>query len=306
MVWLARLLLCSHALYPAVAVSASPHKNNSNATDLLISAQVTMRAAAEAIFSTPAFQSASGIDISARVVSPRPTSNVSNASALGAIYIDTNSKSRKYEEVATMITKKGFARANLLYYDKQGEGYVAMNGYVSICSAKDAKRLWWDGWKPFYPNGSNTSFYTVLRFEPDSLELVSSECDVQSGRADWLPVTLARTDAGIWTVTVPAVPTPPPSPTPPLRETWICSVCKHVYDPAKDGKGLPFEKLPDTWKCPDCGANKSSYRQIILPSESVESAHDEDSAEFVSSSSWQQHRPMHDADWTDSKAGYVV
>ena len=60
---------------------------------------------------------------------------------------------------------------------------------------------------------------------------------------------------------VPAPPPPPPPPAPPApAEDWVCSVCGHVYDAAKDGGGQPFEKLPDTWKCPICGAAKSAYK----------------------------------------------
>ncbi len=46
-----------------------------------------------------------------------------------------------------------------------------------------------------------------------------------------------------------------------LAATWTCTVCNHVYDPAKDGGGVPFEQLPDTWKCPVCGSPKSAYKQ---------------------------------------------
>ena len=45
---------------------------------------------------------------------------------------------------------------------------------------------------------------------------------------------------------------------------YQCSVCKHVYDPAKDGGGKPFEQLPDSWKCPVCGAPKSAYKPVTL------------------------------------------
>jgi len=39
---------------------------------------------------------------------------------------------------------------------------------------------------------------------------------------------------------------------------YICLECAYIYDPAKgDPKGAvtpeqPFEKLPDTWRCPEC------------------------------------------------------
>jgi rubredoxin len=49
---------------------------------------------------------------------------------------------------------------------------------------------------------------------------------------------------------------------------WECSVCGYIYDPAKgdpDAKiapGTPFEKLPDTWSCPECGASKSDFKEL--------------------------------------------
>ncbi|MGA2162623.1 MAG: rubredoxin [Methanoregula sp.] len=44
---------------------------------------------------------------------------------------------------------------------------------------------------------------------------------------------------------------------------WECLECHYIYDPAKgDNKGgippgVPFEDLPDTWRCPECGVSKS-------------------------------------------------
>ena len=36
---------------------------------------------------------------------------------------------------------------------------------------------------------------------------------------------------------------------------WICLECHYIYDPAKGDKkgdptGVPFEDIPDTWRCP--------------------------------------------------------
>jgi len=45
------------------------------------------------------------------------------------------------------------------------------------------------------------------------------------------------------------------------QDEWVCTVCNHVYDPAKDGGGKAFENLPDTWKCPVCGLGKSTYKK---------------------------------------------
>jgi rubredoxin len=47
--------------------------------------------------------------------------------------------------------------------------------------------------------------------------------------------------------------------------TFVCDVCGYVYDPAKgdpDGGVVPgteFDKIPDDWVCPVCGATKESF-----------------------------------------------
>ena len=39
---------------------------------------------------------------------------------------------------------------------------------------------------------------------------------------------------------------------------YICQICGYIYDEAKEN--VPFESLPDDWKCPLCGASKSDFR----------------------------------------------
>ena len=54
---------------------------------------------------------------------------------------------------------------------------------------------------------------------------------------------------------------------------WKCSVCGYLYDETTgDPKagipgGTPFEKLPDTWTCPVCGAGKEAFRKV--PTEDI-------------------------------------
>jgi len=49
---------------------------------------------------------------------------------------------------------------------------------------------------------------------------------------------------------------------------YRCVICNYVYDPAigdPDGgiaPGTPFEKIPDNWVCPVCGADKSQFEKI--------------------------------------------
>lgn len=39
---------------------------------------------------------------------------------------------------------------------------------------------------------------------------------------------------------------------------YICQICGYVYDDAKEK--VPFEELPNDWKCPLCGAAKSDFK----------------------------------------------
>jgi rubredoxin len=48
-------------------------------------------------------------------------------------------------------------------------------------------------------------------------------------------------------------------------KSYVCTLCGYIYNPA-DGDaengiapGTPFEKLPDSWVCPMCGAGKSEF-----------------------------------------------
>ena len=38
---------------------------------------------------------------------------------------------------------------------------------------------------------------------------------------------------------------------------YVCQVCGYVYD---GGKEAPFDSLPESWKCPLCGAPKGEFR----------------------------------------------
>jgi rubredoxin len=50
-------------------------------------------------------------------------------------------------------------------------------------------------------------------------------------------------------------------------DKWKCTICEYVYDPATGDpdngvvSGTPFEKIPDTWVCPICGAGKDAFEK---------------------------------------------
>ena len=49
---------------------------------------------------------------------------------------------------------------------------------------------------------------------------------------------------------------------------WECTVCGYIYDPELGDPdngvppGTPFENLPDSWVCPQCGALKEEFSKI--------------------------------------------
>jgi len=49
---------------------------------------------------------------------------------------------------------------------------------------------------------------------------------------------------------------------------WQCTVCGYVYDPEvgdpENGipAGTPFEALPDSWVCPECGVGKDWFEAV--------------------------------------------
>ncbi len=46
---------------------------------------------------------------------------------------------------------------------------------------------------------------------------------------------------------------------------YRCTVCNYIYDEEKEG--TKFEELPDTWTCPVCGAPKSAFVPVGIPTE---------------------------------------
>ena len=51
-------------------------------------------------------------------------------------------------------------------------------------------------------------------------------------------------------------------------QKYECQSCGYIYDPKigdEDGgikPGTPFEKLPEDWECPLCGAPKEEFEPV--------------------------------------------
>ena len=44
------------------------------------------------------------------------------------------------------------------------------------------------------------------------------------------------------------------------EKKWVCSICGYVYDPTENNN-IPFEQLPEDWKCPRCKQPKSKFNE---------------------------------------------
>lgn len=51
-------------------------------------------------------------------------------------------------------------------------------------------------------------------------------------------------------------------------QKYVCDVCGYIYDPSMGDPdngvepGTAFEKSPDDWLCPECGAGKDSFSLV--------------------------------------------
>ncbi len=49
---------------------------------------------------------------------------------------------------------------------------------------------------------------------------------------------------------------------------YVCTMCGYIYDPRQGDpssqirSGTPFERLPTSWVCPVCGADKSAFEAL--------------------------------------------
>ena len=48
---------------------------------------------------------------------------------------------------------------------------------------------------------------------------------------------------------------------------YICQICGYIYDEAKET--IPFDSLPENWKCPLCGAGTSDFKPEEGPKPAV-------------------------------------
>jgi len=55
---------------------------------------------------------------------------------------------------------------------------------------------------------------------------------------------------------------------PEILDSYECRACGYVYEPAKGDDrgqiqaGTAFDQLPATWRCPVCGARKTTFQNV--------------------------------------------
>jgi len=53
-----------------------------------------------------------------------------------------------------------------------------------------------------------------------------------------------------------------------IVKKYVCDICDYIYDPVEGDPdngvdpGTPFEKLPEDWVCPLCGASKEDFTEL--------------------------------------------
>lgn len=51
-------------------------------------------------------------------------------------------------------------------------------------------------------------------------------------------------------------------------DKYECVVCNYIYDPAAGdpdngiAPGTPFEDIPESWTCPECGVGKDQFEKL--------------------------------------------
>ncbi len=46
-------------------------------------------------------------------------------------------------------------------------------------------------------------------------------------------------------------------------DKYECVACGYIYDP-KEHKDIKFSTLPDTFNCPNCGAEKEMFHRVCM------------------------------------------
>jgi general stress protein 26 len=118
-------------------------------------------------------------DPQARIVDPFPPE------ADMTVWIATKPVTRKVAQI------KKDSRVTLLYFHRDGMGYVTLLGKAELVTepAEKAKH-WKEEWSAFYDNKNRGDDYLLIRVKPAHLEIVSYAHGLTGDPKTWKPITL--------------------------------------------------------------------------------------------------------------------
>ena len=115
----------------------------------------------------------------ARIVGPTPPD------ADMTVWIATNSYTRKVGQI------RADPRITLSYFDSLDPSYVTMLGNAEIVEdPAEKQRIWRDEWVDYYPSGPTGDDFTLIRFSPRRLEIVSESRGFSSDPKTWRPAAI--------------------------------------------------------------------------------------------------------------------
>ncbi|MFM8532366.1 MAG: pyridoxamine 5'-phosphate oxidase family protein [Acidimicrobiia bacterium] len=115
----------------------------------------------------------------ARIVVPLITE------AEGAIWIATNSQTRKVREIAKD------SRVTLMFFNAAAGEYVTVIGRATLVTDPARKAAHWKPeWQPFYTDQTKGSDFALFEVRPTRFEISSARHKLNNDEATWRPVIL--------------------------------------------------------------------------------------------------------------------
>ncbi len=115
----------------------------------------------------------------ARIVVPLVTESE------GAIWIATNSKTRKVQEIAKD------SRVTLMFFNAAAGEYVTVIGRATLVTDPARKAAHWKPeWQPFYKDQTKGSDFTLYEVRPSRFEVSSARHNLNNDTDTWRPVIL--------------------------------------------------------------------------------------------------------------------
>ncbi len=102
-----------------------------------------------------------------------------------AVWIGTNPATRKVAEIAKD------PRGTISFFEPSLPAYVTLIGTAAVVTDPAVKEKHWkESWAPFYRNENRGADFTLLKFVPHRLEIVSEKDGLVNEPGTWRPVTV--------------------------------------------------------------------------------------------------------------------